>query len=49
MLHICGEEIAMIVAAVPGLSLLGLKLKLWWHARHLKNHPKDCPHDHANC
>lgn len=53
-MHFCGEELAMIMASIPGFYLLSVKFKTWWHTRHFKKHhrpfqPKDCPHDHSNC
>jgi hypothetical protein len=46
--HICGEEIAMFMATIPGFYLLSVKFKVWWHGRHAHK-DATCPHNHKDC
>jgi hypothetical protein len=32
-MHICHEEILMLLALVPGLRLVVMKLRAWWHRK----------------
>jgi hypothetical protein len=43
------EEVLAFFSLITCGSLFSLRIKLWWHTRHLKNHSKSCPHTHENC
>lgn len=48
-MHFCGEELAALLALLPGLGMLAMRFKVWWHIKHLSKPHKNCPHNHTNC